>query len=118
MKLIRYYEDTFEAEQIAARLESNGIAVYVSTGNANLFGRIQSGAMQIGLWAVLDDQYDDAVAFIADNQHQITTGLTAAEIEQLKSVGRQAGSHMLNNLLAGMIGFIALMVFIAWLNLR
>lgn len=107
-----------DAEEVAARLERNGILAYVSSTNSHLFGRIQSGALKVSLWIVLDHQYDDAADYLQNENHEITTALTPDEIEELRSKTKDASTVFFNRVLV--VAGILLLIFGAalWYFLR
>ena len=118
MKLIARYEDALEAEDIAARLEHVGILAYVSSANSHLFGRIQTGALKVGLWIVLEHQYEDALAYLQNEKREITTALTAEEIEELKVRTQSASYDFFNRVLIYAAGFILVAAAALWYVVR
>ncbi len=118
MQLIARYEDALEAEDVAARLEHAGILAYVSSVNSHLFGRIQTGALKVGLWIVLEHQYEDALAYLQDEEHDITTALSAQEIEELRSRTQSASYDFFNRVLIYAAGFILVAGAALWYVVR
>ncbi len=108
MQLIGQYYDLFEAEDIALRLREQGIATHISSRHSSVMSGFVTGAFKVGVWAVLDSQYEDACAFLADRRHKITTGLSAEELAGLEEVSRRGAYSLFNKLLIG--GAVALAV--------
>ncbi|MEO0574361.1 MAG: hypothetical protein AAF004_02775 [Pseudomonadota bacterium] len=46
------------------------------------------GAVKVGLWAVLPEQYDDAEILLKNKKHKPELQLTASEIEELERDAR------------------------------
>jgi hypothetical protein len=43
----------------------------------------------VGLWAVLDRQFEDACAYLSDENHEITSGLSEEECSLLETNANQ-----------------------------
>lgn len=65
-------------------LESKGIAALVSGGKSGQFG-VSAGTLDIELWVVLNRQYKDAEAILADPSRNATDPLTRSELIQVKT---------------------------------
>ena len=114
MKLIRNFHYVEEAEQIAEQLRQQGIVTHISSKGLHGYFKV---AIKVGLWAVLDEQYEDALKFIADPAHTITSGLTPDQIEMLQQEASGSTFEMKNNaILYGVILIIALIVLLMTLG--
>ena len=110
MKLIRNYHDISDAQQVAEQLRQQGIVTHISSKGLHGYFRV---AIKVGLWAVLDDQYEDAVKYIADPTHQISSGLSQAQIETLQHEVRDSSFAMMNNAIVyGVVLIIAMLLLL------
>jgi len=80
MKLIREYHGLVEAQDMAMRLREHGIVTHTSSTHSFILSGLATGAFKVGLWAVLDSQYEDACAYALDPLHEITSGLSEQEV--------------------------------------
>ena len=85
MKLLAQYSSSFDAEEPSHLLEDNGIATFVSSKRSNKLGDIFTGAFTVGLWVVLDEQYQDACQLLVDPTHKVSNKLSVSEMMQIKS---------------------------------
>jgi len=118
MKLLAEFENAHEADLAAMRYREKGILTYVSSRHSNSF-RVITGATQVGLWVVLDDQYSDAVELRKNDSHQPSIRLSEEEMLQLEELGRdqlkESGSKMLSALAYTVI-VTALAVYIFYVS--
>ncbi len=84
MILLKQYENLIDAENMASKLEKKGILAHVSSKNSYLLSRHMTGAIKVGLWIVLEKQYDDAESLLKNPKHKITTALPKDEFINLK----------------------------------
>ena len=84
MKLLTEYESSAEADTASHRLEIKGIATYVSSRHHMGFPEGSVGPPGTGLWVVLDDQYEDAMALLFDPDHSVRNALLPEEIQSIK----------------------------------
>ena len=69
MKLITYYADPAEASAARARLREAGVMTEVNSVDPHIVKPSKSGATRIGLWVVLDEQFDDAIQLLENPDH-------------------------------------------------
>lgn len=115
MKILKQYYDLSEAETLAEKLESKGIVTYISSKRSHELSRIRTGAFKVGLWAVLDHQFQDAMAFLSNSKHKITTGVSPEEMVQLKKQAKVSAYNSLNKFLIYTFCGIGLLAFIIYL---
>ena len=85
MKLIAQYQDTIDAERVSDRLRRKGILTFVSGRGLQVPGAARhTGAIKIGLWAVLPNQYEDAEILLKNRRHEPSVVLSADEMEKLE----------------------------------
>lgn len=77
MKLLATFNDEAQAWDLAITLRSKGILVHTSAGQVPFL-------MRTTLWAVLDEQYADALALLTNPQHVVNSGLSEAMLRQLQ----------------------------------
>ncbi len=88
-------------------LKSRGIAIHMS--DRGLAG-MKTG-VEVGLWIILDSQFDDALHLMRDRNHQVENPLS---LEEMVNIERSANESSLNILTKAFfkMGMIAL-IFIA-----
>ena len=84
MKLVTEYETESEADIASMRLEQKGIATFVSSRRTMNIPLGAIGMPTVGLWVVLDDQFDDANALLFDPDHEVAHALSFDEIQKIK----------------------------------
>jgi len=89
---------------------------HVSSKHAYTMSGVITGAFKVGLWAVLDSQYQDACAYTLDFEHEITSGISEEEILKLET----EASHHAENVFSGfltysVVGFVTIMGLLFWL---
>ena len=114
MRLIAEYLDLMEAEDAAMRLRREGILTHISSKHSFVISGYVTGAFQVGLWAVLDSQYEDARAYLADENHEVTSGLSEEELSRLETKASQNSYTVFNRFLL-VTGMLVLLVALALL---
>ena len=115
MKLLTEYETASEADIASFRLEQKGIATFVSSRRPMGFLIVSTGAPMIGLWVVLDDQYEDAMALLFNPDHTVIHALSAEEIETVKNGIQRGDLSAAFEILAWMCGGILHIVAVVYL---
>lgn len=87
MKLITEYDNAHEADVAALHYREKGILTHVSSRYSNGL-RVITGATTVGLWVVLDEQYQDALALKQDREHQPANALTEHEMTELENLAK------------------------------
>lgn len=117
MLLIKQYHSAIDAESDGSDLEAQGIPTHVSSKGSHSLSRSRTGAITVGLWVLLNHQYEDAVSYLKNRKYKVKTGITADEIKHLKEQAKVNTYNYMNKVLiyAGLlallgIGFIACQV--------
>ena len=95
MKLLKQYQSLQQAQQESSRLEGLGMLAYVSSENSHHLGVNVTGAFNVGLWAVLENQHDDALKCLDDPLHLPSSALSPQELIAVKN---QGGEQAMNKL--------------------
>lgn len=90
MKLLDQFADINQANKLYVRLKGSGILTYVSSSGSYMLSKTNTGALRIGLWVVLDDQYNDAKSPIRNFNHKVKCKLTEREMAELEQEANQA----------------------------
>lgn len=85
MKLLKQFSDEIEAESFSEKLRNKGLMTYISSKRSMSFGRHQTGALTVGVWVVLENQYEDAFELMKNKNHKPSNSLSVEEIEKLES---------------------------------
>lgn len=83
MKLLRQFDSKAEAKDFAWKLLNNGIAVQLS-GLASFNHKVITGTTKIGVWLLVDDQYQDALSVINNESAKVLNRVPNSQIEELK----------------------------------
>jgi hypothetical protein len=115
MKLIAYYENAGDADAAALLLRSRGILPYVSSQATKTLRGMIFASSKVGLWAVLDHQFDDAVLLLEDSDHEVSSGLSESEMLSFEDTASRNVFASLNKAI-----FFGLLLIIAmvWLMLK
>jgi hypothetical protein len=85
MKLLKFTQSLSEAQAITEALRMEGIYTFTSNDEAKRIDPIgfATGVLKVGIWVVIDDQYEDAVALLKDPTHKPAHPLTSEEMHLL-----------------------------------
>ena len=115
MKLLNQYQDINEAERVANKLETKGILSFVSSKRSYNLSSYKTGALKVGVWIVLNNQYSDAVSFLKNKNHKIQSAISPEEIKTLKEQAQKSTFHSLNKFIAYAFIFIVLFCGVMYL---
>jgi hypothetical protein len=119
MKLIANFESVSGADQASMLLSSQGIVTHVSSRGTKSLGFIIPNIANAGLWAILDHQHEDAISFLNDNDHIVTTGLSEAELAEFNEVASANIFDSLNKaIMAGVVLIAAMVLAVAYVGTR
>ena len=85
MKLLKEFSELSDAEALAERLRNKGILIHISSVNSHQLSHAASGAINVGVWAVANDQAEDAVALLSNNQHQVSNPVSQEDMKLLEA---------------------------------
>ncbi len=84
MQLLTLVHSLDEANKIARKLKEKGIATFISSGEtARMTNTPIFGIVKVGVWIVLDYQYEDAVEVMKNPDHEVAQPLGPSELAQL-----------------------------------
>ena len=96
MLLIGNFEDVESADYAAELLRMQGIMTHVSSRDTKLLGSRVSGFIKSGLWVVLEHQHEDAIEFLNNDSHIVTTGLSPEEIAEFEALAKESSFDAFN----------------------
>jgi len=115
MYLINEYRSVCDAEQDATKLRKRGILTFVSSKNSYILSSIHTGVFKVGLWAVLQNQYEDACKIISKQQCKVRHPLTEEEMITIESQTKNnAPATIIKGLLIGVTILLSIFLSIAW----
>ena len=85
MKLVTLYVDPGDASEARSRLRKAGVMAEVSCVDPHVIRPSRSGAERIGLWVVLDEQFEDAARLLENPDHVPKRVLTPEEMNKIDS---------------------------------
>jgi len=83
MKLLQEFDNQVEGKAFASALLQKGIATHLAGAYSSNY-RIATGTTKVGVWIVLDDQFEDAIKLLSNPNHQVQNRLPDTEIEKFK----------------------------------
>jgi hypothetical protein len=113
MKLIKEYSSSRHAELDALALGNQGILTHVSSKHSYSLGGFVTGVFSVGLWVVFDQQLYDANMFLEDSSHEVSTGFSPKELEDLNEHSEHHSHSFYNRFLVyalSGLGIVAVMV--------
>ena len=93
MKLLEQYQSSYDAERVAMDLRRNGILAQVSDKYSNTHS-FASGSFKVGLWVVLDEQYEDALGLLANADYTVLNPLSEAEMLAIEGAADKASKYL------------------------
>lgn len=111
MKLLKEFSSISDAESLVKKLRAKGVLTHLSSMNSNQLGAIATGAINVGVWAVLNEQADDAMALLSNNNHVVEKSLTEEEMLYLESQANESVTGSVNSVL-NRLALIAIAILI------
>lgn len=90
MRMIAKYETRSEAQERAAFLQAHGIATHISDMTALRMNLAHQGRYRAGLWAMFEDQFEDAVGLLENPDHEVSNPLSVDQLEHVQTEGQAA----------------------------
>jgi len=84
MKLLKEFHSEVDADNLSERLRGRGILTHVSSKRSHRLSTAKTGALKLGVWGVLPQQYDDAYILLSNKKHKPTYMLSPEEILELE----------------------------------
>ncbi len=106
MNLLAQFNDVSQAEELSYELRERGVLTYVSSSNSFKLSSAQTGAVKVGLWAVLDEQYQDAKSYLDNPSHKIVTAFTQEQLVEIEQEFTAAQSKSAQKTVEKALAFI------------
>ncbi len=84
MKLLEEFDNLEVAEVVRTQLFHAGIVSHLSVDGSSTIGGILPDRHFVSLFIVFDNQYEDAVNYLKNKHHIVTTGLSKEEIKKVQ----------------------------------
>lgn len=94
MILLKEYVSETDADNLAERLRRKGVLTHVSGKQSKQLGTFVTGAVKVGVWAVMDHQAKDAVGLLSNKRYQVEHPLTEDEMVKLESEMASTGGNL------------------------
>ncbi len=98
MKLVTEFFDLSEAERVSDRMRSAGVMTVVTSKRSYNLSSVKTGALKVGLWAVFEDQYDDALQLLHNHNHKPKRAISLADMNEIQELSRIETSNRLQKL--------------------
>lgn len=118
MKLITKFSSRDDADEASRLLETNGVATFISSKRSHRIGGLFTGAFHVGLWVILDEQYQDAQRLLSDPNHRVERKLTQSEISEIRSSVRSGDMSQVLKLLFQLLMMAALFALVVGILVR
>ncbi len=99
MKLLREFQNIYDAEHLSKRLRNKGVMTFISSKRSHNLHRHRTGATKVGVWAVLPHQYEDAFILLSNKKHKLEDPLSLEEMQQLEEQTTAEFSRTINRTL-------------------
>ena len=113
MKLLDQYHDISKATELALMLRNEGILTYISSKRSYELGSVRTGVFKVGLWVVLDEQFEDAKKYLKNPNHIIGYKLSEEEMVALESEAEAAFSNNVSGLITKSANWFIALVLLA-----
>lgn len=123
MKLLSRFDDELAARKWAERLRQEGIITYTSPEHSSRNVYVPGG-LKLELWAILDNQYEDALKLLNDKATTVRHPLSEKQMVAMESRAKMNMSNLVDSLLLkcglGVLILISLAAFLigAWGHLN
>lgn len=109
MKLLTTSTDRLYIAEKSNFLRSKGIFTRLSSVNTAQLG--YPAGSEIGLWIVINEQYEDAIACLNDEDHEVTAPLSLEKIIELEA----ASTNQLSTIIDSLGNKVASLLIIAFI---
>src|SRR4051812_23292862 len=105
MRLLAYFQSYQERDGMAMRLESRGIPVFHDNGGVGI-----RNPARIALFVCINAQYDDAVALMRDENHDVREPV---DVEAFKTAAGTTSPSLVKGVLLALVIVVAIWVLVA-----
>ena len=116
MNLIEKFDDLEAAKSAQHNLTNKGILSHISRSGAPIGGGLPYGVMTIELWSVLEDQHDDAIEYLQNRKHNVTSGLSRKEISKFNQNMNTSVAKSLNKAIFS--GIIIIFIVVTYMAVK
>lgn len=121
MQLIGEYFSKLDAEEARAKLRKRGILTFISSTRSHSLSRRFTGAFKVGLWAVFDNQYNDACRILTGRQCKVRHPLSEDQMVEIELLSKQRSPSLILNglaiaLVATCVVVLAIVLLMQWVG--
>ena len=113
MKLLAKYSDLNEAKEVSLQLREKGVLTYLSSVNSYRLSRVRTGALKVGLWVVLEKQFQDAKRLLSNPNHKPMYRLSESEMAEIETKASNAYGAMSQNLINTALAWLSAITLVA-----
>lgn len=110
MKQIAKFPSAAQADEAAMLLAAHGIVTNVSHKGAKSLGIFIQNDAQVTVWALLDEQLDDARQLLQNPDHEVTSGLSKAQFESFQASAKSGVFNAFNKAIVYGLALILLLL--------
>jgi len=96
MKLLDSSFSQNDANGISGFLRQHGILTFISSKDSHRMGSFLTAATTVGVWVVLDEQYNDALNLLKNPEHEVSNPLSMEEMQIIESQTNQQSNWSLD----------------------
>ena len=85
MKLLEKFTSIGDAYEREGRLRSEGILTHLSSKKSHMLDSIKTGALHVGVWVVLENQWTDAKALMENAEHVVKKPLSEEKMREIET---------------------------------
>lgn len=85
MKLLEKFTSIDDAYELEGCLRSEGILTHLSSKNSHMLDSIKTGALHVGVWVVLENQWADAKALLENAEHVVKNPLSEEKMREIEA---------------------------------
>lgn len=109
MRLLRKYLAAEDAYAAQSMLREHGILSSVFGSEAKRMS-VFTGTMEVTLWVLIDEQFNDASALLENENHHVSSALTEEQIQELEANSQRNASEAINKVGVWFFGSIIIII--------
>ena len=117
MKLITQFSDIEKANQYQLILRKAGVLAHVSSSNSYMLSQVRTGALKVGVWVVLDEQFADAKSLLSNPNHKVKLALSEEHLVALEREAKKSQLSITQRIFENIAAW-TLALFLSWRQVR
>ena len=110
MKLIQQYDSEVDAKDARDNLRKRGVLTYISSRQSYSLSGVVTGAFKVGLWVIIDNQYQDACNILTKKSFKVRFPLTEEQMLKIEISNKNNAPKAIIRVLFLMLGVLFVVV--------